>query len=491
MKIRNLAPLLSTLILICTFALVVTWYASRQFKESLLEREAISDAVRWAEFVASQSPDVNEELSRGHISRQTHDALKLAMRAGDIFRYKLFSPDGVIVHASRMEDVGETNTKPYFEEIVRKGQTFAKIANDEKFGLDKAIVGEAYVPLMDGNQFQGAIEVYVDATDTAARFDQVARYAFWGVSVLMIGVASCWTFFVWRDLQNRTRLEAEITENRNHLQELVDTATQELKTNAEDLKQALAKEQELNKLQREFVSMASHEFRTPLAIIDGTAQRMKSRINKDRLTPEDAIRRIDKIRGAVNRMAKLMRSTLDVTRMEEGKITVEIGPCDIGKVVREVCAHQQGISQTHAISCDLGDLPATIQADSSSLEQILTNLLSNAVKYAPDASDIEVKGRTEGEQVMISVRDHGIGIDQEDLPRIGELYFRAKTSTGIVGTGIGLNLAKALVEMHDGSVTVESQIGEGCTFTLSLPISGPEQSEQTVSRQDSRVRSFG
>ncbi len=113
------------------------------------------------------------------------------------------------------------------------------------------------------------------------------------------------------------------------------------------------------------------------------------------------------------------------------------------------------------------------------------------MKYAPNAPDIEVKGRTEGKQVMISVRDHGIGIEQEDLPRIGELYFRARTSTGIVGTGIGLNLAKALVEMHDGSVTVESQIGEGCTFTLALPISRPDQSKRVESRQNSRVRSFG
>ncbi len=482
MKIRNLAPLISALILICTFALAVTWYASREFKESLLERETISDAVRWAEFVASQTPEINDELIQGKISKSTGEALQFASRTGGIFRYKLFGQDGIVIHASRMEDIGERNIKPYFDKLVRKGETFAMIAKDEKFGQDRSIVGEAYVPIMKNGRFLGAIEVYVDATDTAARFDKVARYAFWGVTVLMVAVASCWTFFVLRDLQSRTRLEEEITANRNQLQELVDAATQELKTNAVELEKALAKEQELNKLQREFVSMASHEFRTPLAIIDGTAQRMKSRIDKNHLTPEEAIRRIEKIRSAVNRMTRLMRSTLDVTRMEEGKITVEIGPCDIAKVIRDVCAHQQEISQTHIISCDLNDLPATIQADSSSLEQMLSNLLSNAVKYAPDAVDIEVKARAEGGQVIISVRDHGIGIDQEDLSRIGELYFRARTSTGIVGTGIGLNLAKALVEMHGGSVAVESQKGEGCTFTLTLPVSGPDQSEHATAR---------
>jgi signal transduction histidine kinase len=110
---------------------------------------------------------------------------------------------------------------------------------------------------------------------------------------------------------------------------------------------------------------------------------------------------------------------------------------------------------------------------------VLTNLLSNAVKYAPDAPDIEVKAGTKGDQVVISVRDHGIGIDEDELGRIGERFFRAKTSTGTAGTGIGLNLAKTLVEMHDGSFSVESQKGKGSTFTIRLPINGPDQTEQT------------
>jgi signal transduction histidine kinase len=246
----------------------------------------------------------------------------------------------------------------------------------------------------------------------------------------------------------------------------------------EELQQALAKQQELNKLQRQFVSMASHEFRTPLAIIDATAQRMKSRAGKNQLTPADALQRVEKIRDAVKRMTRLMDSTLDAARMEEGKIKIEIKPCDIGKVVAEICAVQQEIAQTHVISCDLADLPETIQADIGSLEQVLTNLLSNAVKYAPDAPDIEVKAGTKGDQVVISVRDHGIGIDEDELGRIGERFFRARTSTGIAGTGIGLNLVKTLVEMLGGSISIDSKRGEGSTFSFRVPIAGPDLSQQ-------------
>jgi PAS domain S-box-containing protein len=281
------------------------------------------------------------------------------------------------------------------------------------------------------------------------------------------------------DITARKRAEEELVEHRDHLQELVNIATQELKDNAAELKEALGKEQALNKLQREFVSMASHEFRTPLAIIDGIAQRMKRKVDKAQLTPEDAAQRIEKIRKAVARMTRLMESTLAAASMQEGKIEIAIEPCDIGKVVIEACARQQEISNDHVISCDLAHLPEAIQADAGFLEQVLTNLLSNAVKYAPDAPNIEVKAHTAGDQVVISVRDHGIGIDEDDLCRIGERFFRARTSTGIAGTGIGFNIAKTLVEMHDGAVSVESKKGVGSTFTVRLPIAGPDQSEQT------------
>jgi signal transduction histidine kinase len=279
-------------------------------------------------------------------------------------------------------------------------------------------------------------------------------------------------------LMGLQKANKEINNYNKNLENLVAERTSKIEFQANQLKQALAKEQQLNELQRQFVSMASHEFRTPLTIIDGAAQRLKRKADKNLLTREDAVRRVEKIRDAVRRMTRLMESTLDAARMEEGKMQVEIKPCDIGKVVRDVCARQQDISHTHVISYDLADLPETIQADTGYLEQALANLLSNAVKYAPDAPDIAVKARREDDQVALSVRDHGLGIDEDELERIGERFFRAKTSTGITGTGIGLNLAKTLVEMHDGSVSVESKKGEGSTFTVRLPIAGPDQSEQ-------------
>ena len=115
-------------------------------------------------------------------------------------------------------------------------------------------------------------------------------------------------------------------------------------------------------------------------------------------------------------------------------------------------------------------MPREIAADAKKLEQIFTNLLSNAVKYAPDNPRIEVRLAKLDGQAVVSVCDRGLGIPVDDIPRLFQRYFRARTATGIAGTGIGLNLAKRFVELHGGTIEVESVEGEGTTFTVRLPI---------------------
>ncbi len=249
----------------------------------------------------------------------------------------------------------------------------------------------------------------------------------------------------------------------------------ELTEQAAKLELALSSERELSQLQRSFVSMASHEFRTPLAIIDGVAHRLSRKAARGRLQADDVLTRVTQIRSSVKRMVNLMESTLSAARMDSGKVRIKPGDCDLRVVIEEVCERQRGISPSHNIITRLDELPAILRGDGAALEQVFTNLLSNAVKYAPDAPDIEIRAWWRGEDtVMVSVRDYGLGIDEEDLPKMFGRFFRAKSSTGIAGTGIGLNLVKMFVEEHGGRVTVESRIGEGSTFTVSLPVAGPE-----------------
>ncbi len=245
----------------------------------------------------------------------------------------------------------------------------------------------------------------------------------------------------------------------------------QLKHQADELQSALKKEMELNELQKQFVSMASHEFRTPLAIIDSAAQRLERR--KGRLDEAEVSMRVCKIRRSVRRMTELMESTLSAARMDAGKVQIKVGDCRIGDLIEKACRRQQEIAINHHISWDAGDLPEIIKCDCGTIEQVMANLLSNAVKYSPGCPDIHVEGKIEGINVRIDVCDHGLGIDEDDQPRLFERFFRARTSTGIAGTGIGLNLAQLLVQAHGGDISLVSRKGEGSVFTIRLPIAGP------------------
>lgn len=289
------------------------------------------------------------------------------------------------------------------------------------------------------------------------------------------------------DITSRKLAEEELINNRDQLQVMVSAATKALRAKTRALQKALAKEKQLGEIQRQFVSMASHEFRTPLAIIDAMAQRLKSRAGRNRLTPEDAISRVEKIRAAVSRMTRVMESTLALARCEDGEIQLNFGPCDIGTVLGEACERQQDLSATHVITCEVSGLPKTITADSGALEQVFANLLSNAVKYAPEAQNIVVSARVAKGQIEIAVRDHGIGIDADELKRIGDRFFRARTSAGIEGTGIGLSLVKHLVERHHGTVEVLSRVGEGSTFTIRLPVESSRRRDLPDTSNKSRA----
>lgn len=226
--------------------------------------------------------------------------------------------------------------------------------------------------------------------------------------------------------------------------------------------------------------MTSHEFRTPLAVIDMSVQRMLRQ--KDRIVADDLEARGNKIRAAVKTMTMLMESTLSAARMDAGKIDINIQECDLTGIISDVCDHQSEINDEFKIVCHLKDLPDVISGDRAALEQVFTNLLCNAIKYSPGGPDITVKGWCEGDDAVVSIQDHGLGIDEDDLPQMFSRFFRAETSIGIPGTGIGLNLVKLMVEMHGGSVDLESKKGAGSTFTVRLPIAGSPVSEQEQER---------
>ncbi len=269
----------------------------------------------------------------------------------------------------------------------------------------------------------------------------------------------------------------ELEEYRDHLEDRIKSRTEIIEQQAAQLEVALQAQKDLNDLQRSFVSMASHEFRTPLALIDIVAQKVLRRAKN--IKPEKLSEFGMKIRAAVKRMTGLMESTLALAKMENGKLKLHTQPCDLRKIIHDCRDNQKELTPSHDIIVHIGDIPEEVLLDPSAIEQVITNLLSNAVKYSPGESEVNITAETEDQHITILVSDNGLGIDEEDLPKMFSRFFRAETSTGIAGTGIGLNLCKMLVEEHGGDINLTSEKGVGSTFKISIPIKPEERPLQT------------
>jgi two-component system OmpR family sensor kinase len=238
---------------------------------------------------------------------------------------------------------------------------------------------------------------------------------------------------------------------------------------AAKLQEKLAEEQRLMLLQRNFVSMASHEFRTPLAIIDGHAQRFISM--RDRLTADELSQRARKVRSTVGRMTQMINNLIGSARLIDGRIELNYHPTrvDLAALVREICHLQQELTPDAVILERMAPQTLPVYGDASLLSQVFGNLLSNAVKYSPDAGLIEVSAASQGAEVAVVIEDHGIGIPDGEREQVFERYYRGSNTTGIVGSGVGLYLVKTIIELHKGSIALHSRDGEGSRFTVQLP----------------------
>jgi two-component system OmpR family sensor kinase len=259
---------------------------------------------------------------------------------------------------------------------------------------------------------------------------------------------------------------------RNNAIELM-LSQQGLAQQASMLEERLAHEQRLTQLQRNFVSMASHEFRTPLTIIDGHAQRMIK--TKDRLPAEEIAERAGKVRAAVLRMTSLMDNLLNSSRLFDGGAGLYYHPVeiDIAALLHDVCQLHREIAPRSHIRENFGGERLPVVGDAKLLFQVFSNLISNAIKYSPGGGPITIGAAVEAGEVVVSVEDRGIGIPEKDRERLFARYSRGSNVSGIVGTGIGLYLAKMVIDLHHGQIAVQSREGEGSRFTVRMPMALP------------------
>jgi two-component system phosphate regulon sensor histidine kinase PhoR len=232
----------------------------------------------------------------------------------------------------------------------------------------------------------------------------------------------------------------------------------------------------LERLRQDFVANVSHELKTPLSVIKACVETLQMG------AVEDAQHRgafLDRIAEQSDRLHALILDMLSLTRIESGEELFDFSAVPVAQVVNSCLERHrtraEGRRQTLRVLADGGADGASVWADEEAFGQILDNLVDNAVKYTPEGKEIRVSWRVEGEQVCLEVADDGIGIPEHDLPRIFERFYRVDKarSREMGGTGLGLSIVKHLVQALRGNVRATSRVGEGSTFTVSLPRARP------------------
>ena len=234
------------------------------------------------------------------------------------------------------------------------------------------------------------------------------------------------------------------------------------------LQKSLEKEKEVSDLKSKFVSMASHEFRTPLSTILSSAYLLSKYTSTE--DQEKRNKHIDRIVSSVTMLTDTLNDFLSVGKIEEGKVEVKWKTFDITENISAVVKEMQGIAKKsqHIAYEHTGE--KMVRLDATILKHIIMNLLSNAIKFSPENSLIEVTSSVSNQNIQLSVRDKGMGISPEDQEKLFERFFRASNAVNIQGTGLGLHIVKKYAEMMHGSITCKSEQEEGTEFIINFDV---------------------
>lgn len=243
----------------------------------------------------------------------------------------------------------------------------------------------------------------------------------------------------------------------------------ERKKAEEEVRKSLEKERELNELKSRFVSIASHEFRTPLSAVLSSAALINQYV--DRSEPDKIGKHVHRIKASVNQLTGILNDFLSLGKLEEGKVDVVYEPIDVKEFLTEVkeeIASMLKEGQKLIMNCD--HITKELHADTRILRNILFNLITNASKYSGINKPIYIDCHESEQFFTFDVRDEGIGIPDEDQKHMFDRFFRASNAGNVQGTGLGLNIVKRYIELLEGSITFTSKYGEGTTFYVKLPL---------------------
>lgn len=232
---------------------------------------------------------------------------------------------------------------------------------------------------------------------------------------------------------------------------------------------ALQKEKELGEMKSRFVSMASHEFRTPLSAILSSASLIE-KYEKESQQP-NRLKHTDRIRSSVSNLTDILNDFLSFEKLNENKVSVDLEFVNVCELIEYAVEELEAIRKTgQRIIVDKPSESCEFLSDGKILKNILLNMLSNGLKYSGDNGEVKIGLRMENMLLKLEIADNGIGIPEKDQKNLFERFFRAENVSNIQGTGLGLNIVKKYIELLGGEINFKSKLGEGTTFYIELPV---------------------
>jgi|SRR5450432_1430944 len=259
-------------------------------------------------------------------------------------------------------------------------------------------------------------------------------------------------------------LEVKVEQRTTILKE----ALMKLEESQNELSQALDKERQLNEIKSRFVSMASHEFRTPLSTVLSSASLIDKYTGID--DKEKRSKHIEKIKNSVKHLNILLEDFLSLGKLDEGKIGIHRHEFNLEELIRDTIEEISTTLKTGQIINYDNTCQNLITSDKNLIRNILFNLFSNAIKFSEESRTIHVVSRMKDYSTIVSIKDEGVGISEEDKEHLFTSFFRGRNAVNIQGTGLGLHIVKRYVDLLGGSIKLESTLGKGTEITFSIPV---------------------
>jgi PAS domain S-box-containing protein len=261
------------------------------------------------------------------------------------------------------------------------------------------------------------------------------------------------------------QLQFEIKERKN--------IEQVLRENENHLRSAFEKERELNELKSRFVSMASHEFRTPLSTISSSADLIEAYIKEEE--QDKRLKHTQRIKSSVANLTGILNDFLSLSKLEEGKTSINPKEINLDELLNEIHEELFSLLKPGQKILFNHSFQSTFISDRNVLKNIMLNLFSNAIKYSPNNTEIQFTGFIHSKKLVFRIKDQGIGIPDEDKDHLFTRFFRAHNAENVQGTGLGLNIVKRYLDLLRGNITFNSTINQGTEFEVEVPELMPEQ----------------